>query len=166
MYINKSGEIKIRIHGVDQSIRWLATMRTELKVAAQVGILKAAEHLMEKIKAKFGTYQSTGGDGDGPWRKLSPDTNWRKVKKYGFKDKPLIATGKMRDSFYIKKGGKGTIAASVASKDPKLIHHIYGAPRAHLPRRDLFLVTAKEEEQECKDILKDEVYEAMSKLGW
>jgi hypothetical protein len=161
MYINKLGEVKVRIKGIDRTLRELANTNDDTLDAARSGVHKAAEYLMEVIKEKFGVYQDTGGNGGGAWARLKFETIQRKMRKYGVGDKPLIASGEMRDSFYIKEGGEGTIAASVASRDPKLIHHIYGAPRAGVPRRDPMLVTAVEEHDMCHDIVEDEINDVL-----
>lgn len=163
MYINRFGELKVRVRGINQSVRWLAGMRDSTFEAARVGAVKAAEYLMAVIKEKFGSYQATGGDGGGPWKRLSYETNTRKLRKYGFAHKPLIASGDMKESFYVKPGGKGRLSASVASDDPKLIHHIYGAPRANVPQRDPMLISAIEEADMCEDIIRDEVYKVLGR---
>ena len=164
MYINKAGEIKVRIRGVNQVIRWTAGCNETALKGAQKGAIEAAEYLMDVIKEKFGTYQSTGGTGGGPWAKLKFETIVRKLRAYGVGDKPLVASGSMKDSFYVKPGGPNTISASVASKDDKLLHHIYGAPRRGVPKRDPMLVTALEEEDMCHDIVEDAVNAAMDRF--
>lgn len=164
MYINRTGEIKVRIRGIDQAIRWAAGCNEMALKGAQDGAVEAAGYLMDVIKEKFGTYQSTGGDGGGTWSKLKFETIARKLRRFGVGDKPLVASGKMRDSFYVKPGGPGTIAASVVSQDDKLLHHIYGAPRRGVPKRDPMLVTAIEEADMCHDIVEDAVNDAMDRF--
>lgn len=160
MYINMSGEIKVRVKGVDRALLELARTDDAHKRALKRGVREAAEMLMQAIKSKFGSYQATGGTGGGAWARLTFDTMKQKLRKYGFSGKPLVGTGKMRDSFYVKDGGEGTFAASVASTDSKLINHIYGAPRVGLPQRDPMVVTAEEKRSDCRKIILEEVYRA------
>lgn len=185
MYINAKSEIKVRLKGIDTTIRDLASTSDKMNSNVKIGINDAAKFLMRQIKAKFGIYQPTGGEGGGPWKKLSWATQFRKMKTYGFKDKPLIASGDMKDSFYIKKGASGTLSASVASTDPKLVFHIYGtrsrrssvptyskkargygsdvsSGHGGIPPRDPMLVTAEECKDECTDIIKQAVYDAIN----
>jgi phage gpG-like protein len=159
-------EIKVRVRGVDHVVRDLAQVSEVTKDAAIRGVLKAAEHLRDKVKAKFGVYQPTGGRpaGRGPWPKLKFETIQRKLRKYGVGNKPLIASGKMRDSIEVVKGGAGRISASVGSDDPVLIHHVYGAPKAGVPQRDPIRVTAVEEKDVCSDIIKDEIYNSIGRV--
>lgn len=156
-------DVKVRIRGVDQYIRTLARTNDATRRAANVGVIKAAEHLLQKVREKFGVYQSTGGTGGGSWAKLKYETIARKLRK-GYGNKPLIETGAMRDSFSVVRGGKGTIAASVGSSDPKLIHHIYGAPRAGVPQRDPIRVTATEQMGACHDIIEREITKELKKI--
>lgn len=164
MQYNGGSEIKVRVRGVDKYIRDLVRTKETLRESARRGCLEAAKFLMESIQYKFGKYQQTGGTGGGAWAKLKPDTVFKKARKYGSSvaNKPLIGTGSMRDSFYVKGAttSKG-IAASVASNDPKLPYHVYGAPRAGLPPRDTMLVTAIEVQDICHDIIEDEVLKDM-----
>lgn len=185
MYINSKSEVKVRLKGIDTTVRDLASISDKMHSNVRMGINDAAKFLMRQIKAKFGVYQPTGGEGNGPWKKLSWVTQFRKMKMYGFKDKPLIASGKMRDSFYVKEGGAGTLSASIASTDPKLIFHIYGTRSRRyatptyskkargygeevshgsggVPPRDPMLVTAEECRDECSEIIKQVVYDAIS----
>ena len=75
----------VRIRGVDRVTRNLANTSDDTFDAAREGCNAAAKYLLEQIKAKFGTYQSTGGapKGLGSWPKLKPETRWKKMKKYG-----------------------------------------------------------------------------------
>lgn len=161
MFINKSGEIKIRIRGVTSVIRTLANTNERTKKAAYDGTIEAADYLCDVIKEKIGRYQSTGGDNGGKWRKLAFETIKRKMNKYGIGDKPLLASGDLRDSFYVKKGGKGTISASVASTDYKLQWHVEGRG---VPKRDPMMVTALEEADMCHDIIEDAINKVFDDL--
>lgn len=156
----------VRIRGVDRVTRNLANTSDDTFDAAREGCNAAAKYLLEKIKAKFGTYQSTGGapKGQGSWPKLKPETRWKKMKKYGYADKPLIATGKAVSSLKLKEGGKGRLAASV-STEGYMVHHVYGAPGANVPMRDPMRVTALEEQNACRDIVNDYIQKALRRSG-
>ena len=150
---------KVRIRGIDRCIRDLATISQETHYAAERGILKAAEHLLEKVVAKIGVYQRTGGPpaGRGRWRKLKHETLKKKAFKYGVGDEPLYASGALKNSFTVVKGGKGRLSASVGSDSEYLVHHVYGAPGANVPMRDPIRVTAVEEMEACHKIIEDEI---------
>ena len=158
--------MKVRVRGVNTTVRNLANTSEVVHDATSKGIYKAAEYLMQKVIEKFGTYQTTGGDpgGRGGWKKLTYETRKRKARKYGFSDKPLIATGEMMNSFSVKRGGKGTLAASVVSSSDILVYHVYGAPGAGLPMRDPIRVTAVEEMQACTQIIEDYVGDALRRF--
>lgn len=164
MYINRDGEIKVRVRGVNSAVRWSAGCNDEVLKAARSGTIEAAEYLKDVIQEKIGTYQSTGGTGGGAWAKLKYETIARKLREFGVGDRPLLASGDLQSSFYIVPGGPGTIAASVSSQDPKLIHHIYGAPRRGIPQRDPMIVTAVEEMDMCHDIIMDAIDDAFARM--
>lgn len=157
----------VRIRGVDRVIRNLVKTNDGVYDSAREGCNEAARHLLEKIKAKFGSYQSTGGDpnGYGSWKKLTYETRKRKLRKYGSADKPLIASGKTVGSLKLKEGGARTLAASVSVESDYIIHHIYGAPGAHVPMRDPMRVTALEEKQKCHDIVEQYIDDAIRRSG-
>lgn len=152
---------KQRVRGVDMYIRDLAKISDETHNAARRGTILAAEHLLKKVKAKIGVYQSTGGkpNGHGRWPKLKEDTIWKKMRKYGVGDKPLLMKGEdgLLGSFTVVEGGKGRLSASVGSDSEYLIHHVYGAPGAKVPQRDPIMVTAVEERDACHRIIEDEI---------
>ena len=158
---------KVRIRGIDTYIRDLAKLDDQTFYATEDGIEKAAQHLLQKVVAKIGVYQSTGGkpNGHGRWPKLKHETVKKKMFKYGIGDKPLLASGKLRDSFKIIKGGKGRLSASVGSDSDYLIHHVYGAPGAHVPMRDPIRITAMEEMETCHKIIEDEVMKSID-MWW
>lgn len=151
--------LKVRIRGIDTYIRDLAKLDQRTFNAAQDGIEKAAEHLLKKVVAKIGVYQSTGGPpgGYGRWKKLKYETIRKKYFKYGVGDKPLLASGDLKRSFRVVKGGKGRLSASIGSDSKYLIHHVYGAPGASVPMRDPVRVTAMEEMEACHKIIEDEI---------
>lgn len=155
--------LNVRVRGVDTTVRNLVKANENILDEAREGCEDAAEYLMGKIVDKFGTYQPTGGDpkGYGAWKKLSMETRFTKMRKYGFTDRPLIATGATKGSFSIKKAGKGRLAASVSSDSEVLKYHVYGAPRANVPMRDPARVTAKEEKDKCHEIIMKKVQSAI-----
>lgn len=146
-------------------VRDLARINNETYNAARRGTVKAAHHLLEKVVAKIGKYQSTGGmmGGRGRWEKLKEETIRKKLRKYNVGDKPLFASGELKESFSVVEGGKGRLSASVGSDSDYLIHHVYGAPGASVPMRDPIRVTAVEEAEECHKIIEDEITKEISK---
>jgi hypothetical protein len=69
----------------------------------------------------------------------------------------------MMFSFYIDTSNrtrKHTVA--IKSDDEKIVHHIYGAPGAGVPKRDPVRPTVKEERENCIKILIDKVKEVMN----
>ena len=152
-------EFKTRIRGIDTYIRDLAKLDSRTYSAARDGTVLAAEHLLQKVKDKIGVYQPTGGPpgGHGRWKKLKFETIKKKLRKYGVGDKPLYASGDLKESFSVVEGGRGRLSASVGSSSPYLIHHVYGAPGANVPMRDPIRVTAKEEMEACHKIIEDEI---------
>lgn len=157
--------IKFRVRGVDKYIRDLSKVSDESFMHARTGVEKAAEYLLEKVVSKIGVYQPTGGEprGYGRWKKLKYETVSRKLRRYNVGDKPLLASGALKGSFSVIKGGKGRLSASVGSDSEYLVHHVYGAPGANVPMRDPIRITAIEELDECHKIIADEI---IKKMGW
>lgn len=156
--------LNVRIRGIDTSIRDLYNKNQDVYEDTRKGINKAAKILMERIKAKFGIYQPTGGDpnGYGQWKKLKYNTvKWK--LSHGYPNKPLIMTGATAKSFSIKEGGEGRLSASVSSSSKVLVHHVYGAPGAKVPMRDPARITAMECKQECHDIIEKAIRRAIKK---
>lgn len=114
------------------------------------GLNDAAEFIMEDIIKRFGEYQSTGGNGNGAWKKLSSYTNERKMKLYGFTDKPLIATGAASRSFSRVNATKNNLSAEVKSSSEYLKYHVYGDG---VPKRDPVFASATDNMQEIYDII-------------
>jgi len=145
--------MNIRIKGIDRTIRNLANTNQQTLNAAQAGCKKAAEHLKTKIVAKIGVQQPG-------WEPLTWETRMKKLRKYGFSKKPLLASGEMKNSFYIKMphgtddGKSKAIAATVTSDDPKLFRHVYGEG---VPKRDPVLTTTEEERGKTHDIVRNEI---------
>ena len=158
---------KQRVRCVDTYIRDLAKTNDETFNAARRGVIMAAEHLLEKVKGKIGTYQPTGGppSGYGRWPKLKYETRLKKLRKYGVGDKPLLMKGEngLLGSFRVIKGGKGRLSASVGSDSEYLIHHVYGAPGANVPMRDPIRVTAMEERDTCHEIIENEIQKVINR---
>lgn len=148
--------LKFRVRGVDRYIRDLAKIDQKTFDAAREGVIEAAEYLRDVVKEKIGTYQPG-------WAKLKYETIKKKLRRYGVYEKPLYASGAMKDSIRVFKGGKGRLAASVGSDSPYLVHHVYGAPGAGVPQRDPIKVTAVEEMDMCHQIIEERI---MRELGW
>ena len=158
--------LKVRIRGVDTYIRDIAKIDHKTYDAAREGTIKAAQYLLEKVVAKIGKYQSTGGPpkGHGWWKQLKEETIRKKLRKYNVGNKPLLASGALKNSFSVVEGGKGRLSASVGSDSPHLIHHVYGAPGAKVPMRDPIRITATEEAEACHKIIEDEIMKEID--GW
>jgi hypothetical protein len=161
--------VKVRIRGIDRVTRDMAYASEATYKGARRGTVLAAKHLMQKILEKFGKYQSTGGDpnGYGAWKRLKYETIRKKALKWGVGDKPLIASGKSSSpsEWEVIEGGVGRLAASVGTDNEMLLNHIYGAPRAHVPMRDPVRITAKEESEECQDIIEREILSELARCG-
>ena len=149
--------LKVRVRGVDRYVRDLAKIDYKTFDAARDGVIEAAEYLLEVVKEKIGVYQPG-------WAKLKYNTIKKKLSRYGVGDKPLLASGAMRDSFKVVKGGKGRLSASVGSDSSYLVHHVYGAPGANVPKRDPIRVTAVEEMDMCHQIIEEKIMEVID--GW
>ena len=153
-------DIRVRIKGVDKTVRSLASISDYINDAAHDGCTEAAEHLKNKIEDKVGSYQSTGGPNGGPWPQLTRSTLFKHMR-IGKGDTPLDYTGGLKGSFYVQEGGKGRLSAQVKSSCEYIIHHIYGAPRKHVPKRDPMLCTANEERENCRRIILNAIGEAI-----
>lgn len=158
-------ELKFRVRGIDTYIRTLAKTNDQTFKAARSGAMEAAEYLLDVILEKIGVYQQTGGDPDGKgrWKKLKYETRRKKLRKYGVGDKPLLASGALKESFKVIPGGKGRLAASVGSDSPYLVYHVYGAPGAKVPMRDPIRITAIEEMDMCHQIIEDAIIKEMDR---
>lgn len=154
--------LNVRIRGIDTAIRDLVRTEEDVYDEARRGINEAAEHLMGKIVEKIGKYNPTGGDpgGHGAWKKLKFQTVKKKLM-HGYSSAPLIMTGGTKNSFSIKEGGVGRLAASVHSSSDVLAYHVYGAPSANVPMRDPARITAKEESDTCHKIIEDHIIKAI-----
>lgn len=152
--------IKAHLIGFDKVIRTFDRTNADVEEALYEGTEDAATYLRERIEDRFGTYQSTGGRSNGPWAKLKYKTIAQKRKRgHGANaTKPLVETGDMMFSFDIQTSNRTRKhTATITSDDDKLIHHIYGAPEAGVPRRDPVRPTFEAERQKCFDIIADAV---------
>jgi hypothetical protein len=140
--------IRVRITGVDAVVRSYDRTKDGIEDALTTGTEEAADYLIDCIQDKFGKYQPG-------WEQLKYETIHRKKMN---KTKPLVEYADMMFSF-----NKMTSARTrkhiihVTSNDPKLIHHMYGAPVVNLPKRDPVRPTVKEENEKCLEILRKAV---------
>lgn len=156
--------LKIKADGIEETIKFMDTTDKRIHDGIVAGLTASSNYLRDAIKAKFGSYQNTGGNGGGSWKKLKYSTVVRKRKRGmgSNANKPLLGTGEMRDS--IKSVvNKNKLIAGVMSDDPKLVHHVYGAPRAGVPRRDPVLITTKEEEENIVKVFEEELFKVVFK---
>lgn len=156
--------MKVDVSGLNEIIKELDTMDKSIKVGTRRGLVKSSIYLRDKIKERFGTYQASGGDGGGPWKRLLYATVVRKRKKgYGTSaNSPLVKTGKLRESIKNRINRAGT-EASIYSNDTRLKYHVYGAPRMGVPKRDPMKITTKEEQENVIEIFKEELLDEISK---
>ena len=150
--------MRVHISGLDAIIRNFNRRIDGMEDALNEGCTEAAEYLQECIEDKFGHYQPG-------WERLKPETISKKVGKGNSHNatKPLIDYGDMMFSFEIQiRNRTRKHVVAVTSDDPKIIHHIYGAPNAHVPKRDPVRPTVKEERLECIEILTNRVKELMN----
>lgn len=146
--------IKVRIKGVDAVVRSYDRKKEGIEEALTEGTEEAADYLIECIEDKFGVYQPG-------WEKLKPETIFKKAMN---KTKPLVEFGDMMFSFDKRTSAKTRKhVVHVTSDDPKLIHHMYGAPGANVPKRDPVRPTVKEENDTCLDMIKDAVRRAFKR---
>lgn len=146
--------IKVRIKGVDAVVRSYDRKKEGIEDALTEGTEEAADYLIECIEDKFGVYQPG-------WEKLKPETIFKKVMN---KTKPLVEFGDMMFSFNKRTSVRTRKhVVHITSDDPKLIHHMYGAPGANVPKRDPVRPTVKEENDTCLNIIKDAVRRAFKR---
>lgn len=151
-------EIRAYVTGMDAVVRGFDRRINGMDEALDEGCTEAAEYLQECIENKFGHYQPG-------WEHLKEETIRKKISQGNGANasKPLVNFGDMMFSFHIdisNKTRKHTVA--VKSDDPKLVHHIYGAPAANVPKRDPIRPTVKEERLKCIDIVIKKVKEIMN----
>lgn len=149
--------IRAHVSGIDAVIRNFDRRAEGMEEALDEGCTKAAEYLQECIENKFGVYQKG-------WKPLAYLTRLKKRRKGNGanSNKPLVDYGDMMFSFYIdisNRSRRHTVA--IKSDDERLIHHMYGAPRAGVPKRDPVRPTVKEERERCHEILINKVKEVM-----
>jgi hypothetical protein len=145
--------IKTRITGVDAVVRQFDRTRDDIEQALIRGTEEAGDYLIECIENKFGVYQPG-------WKKLKYETIYRK-RRHGAganATKPLVEFSDMMFSFFKKTSAKTRKhVVHIYSDDPKLIHHIYGAPSKNVPKRDPVRPTIKEENDKCLEMIADAV---------
>lgn len=151
-------EIRMHVSGIDAVIRNFDRRIEGMEEALDEGCIEAAEYLQECVEDKFGKYQKG-------WKRLKPESIKKKSLKGndGNASKPLVDYGDMMFSFYIDTSNrtrKHTVA--IKSDDEKIVHHVYGAPGAGVPKRDPVRPTVKEERENCIKILIDKVKEVMN----
>lgn len=140
--------ITVKVKGLDAVVRSYDRKKEGIEDALTEGTKEAADYLIECIQYKFGVYQPG-------WEKLKPETIF---KKFMNKTKPLMEYTNMMHSFDKKVSARTRKhVVHITSDDPKLIHHIYGAPSANVPKRDPVRPTVKEENNTCLEIIKDVV---------
>ena len=145
--------ITVKVKGVDATVRSFNRKKDGIEDALTEGTEDAADYLIEKIEDKFGHYQAG-------WDKLKDDTI-RKEQSMGYgsnANKPLVMSADMMFSFDKKTSAKTRKhVVHITSDDPKLQHHMYGAPCAGVPKRDPVRPTIREENEHALDIIKNAV---------
>lgn len=150
--------IKVRVTGVDAVVRAFDRTQQRIEDALTEGTEEAGDYLIECIEDKFGVYQPG-------WDKLKYETIVRKRRRGAGANanKPLIEFGDMMFSFYKKTSARTRKhIVHILTDDTKIVHHIYGAPDAGVPKRDPVRPTVKEENDECLKIIKDAVGRAVN----
>lgn len=145
--------ITVKVRGVDAVVRSFDRKKEGIEQALSEGTEEAGDYLIERIEDKFGVYQPG-------WAKLKYETIARKRRRGAGSNanKPLIEFGDMMFSFFKKTSAKTRKhIVHISSNDPKLIHHMYGAPAKNVPKRDPVRPTIKEENDKCLEIIKDAV---------
>lgn len=145
--------ITVKVRGVDAVVRSFDRKKEGIEQALSEGTEEAGDYLIERIEDKFGVYQPR-------WAKLKYETIARKRRRGAGSNanKPLIEFGDMMFSFFKKTSAKTRKhIVHILSDDPKLIHHMYGAPAKNVPKRDPVRPTIKEENDKCLEIIKDAV---------
>lgn len=145
--------ITVKVRGVDAVVRSFDRKKEGIEQALSEGTEEAGDYLIERIEDKFGVYQPG-------WAKLKYETIARKRRRGAGSNanKPLIEFGDMMFSFFKKTSAKTRKhIVHISSDDPKLIHHMYGAPAKNVPKRDPVRPTIKEENDKCLEIIKDAV---------
>lgn len=145
--------IRTRISGVDAVVRSFDRTRDDIEQALTDGTEEAGDYIIECIEDKFGVYQPG-------WAKLKYETIYRKKRRGAGANatKPLIEFGDMMFSFFKRTSAKTRKhVVHIYSSDPKLLHHMYGAPAKNVPKRDPVRPTIKEENDRCLEIIKNAV---------
>ena len=145
--------IRVRISGVDAVVRSYDRKKEDIEQALTDGTEEAGDYLIECIEDKFGVYQPG-------WAQLKYETIVRKRRRGAGANanKPLIEFADMMFSFFKRTSARTRKhVVHILSDDPKILHHIYGAPARNVPKRDPVRPTIREENEKCLDIIKDAV---------
>jgi hypothetical protein len=102
-----------------QAIRQFLMFGAEEHIIKHAALEAGGKLFLEKAKNAIGTYEYG-------WPQLAESTIARKERG----DTPLLETGEMRDSGYVKATGQGVI---VGFSDHKLVYHEWGT--RHIPPR-------------------------------
>jgi len=150
-------EITFSIEGEVQLIRRLRDIERDLKdwtpEFKRIGNL-----LLKTFKHNFQTQGRTLGE---PWKRLAPSTIAQKRRK-GYPLTPLIATGKMRDSF---KAGVGRFHVEISNPVAYFPYHQSRRPRRKLPRRVMMKID-EERKQLISKIFIEAVQTTLQKRGF
>jgi phage gpG-like protein len=143
-------ELSIQIKGSKETrakLRRLGTSLYDLRSSmADIG-KKSAEYYSNQ------GMNSQGGVFGNRWAPLKNRTIARKAKKYAGRP-PLVATGKMRDSFTYAPSSRSVLVGNSA---PYFKYHQSTLPRKKLPRRQMLGINAPIRTL-VREIIKDEVY--------
>lgn len=145
--------IRVRVSGVDAVVRSYNRKKEDIEQALTDGTEEAGDYLIECIEDKFGVYQPG-------WEKLKYETIVRKKRRGAGINarKPLIEFADMMFSFFKRTSAKTRKhIIHIISDDPKILHHIYGAPAANVPKRDPVRPTINEENDKCLEMIHDAV---------
>lgn len=122
---------------------------------------KPLKEIGDELVSYYGgqVFASQGGVYGTPWAQLSPSTQAYKAKHYvAYAAIPLIATGKMRNSFRSTPSARQLVIDNTA---PYFDYHQSNAPRTRLPRRQMLGVN-----DDVKSIIKQIITRDLNgKLG-
>lgn len=132
-------EISWSIEGEKQLSRVLETKANALK-DLKPPFTEAAKNLKKTFESEV--FTSRGAVIDEQWKPLSPLTLALKAKR-GFSSDPLVATGKMKNSFVYAVSSDQAVIGNVATY---FKYHQSKLPRKKLPRR-VMMKLAEEQKQ-------------------
>lgn len=112
---------------IEKKLRRLGSSLTDLSSAMEAIGRDASEYYRDQV------FASQGGALGAVWPRLSPRTIASKTKRYPqFVNTPLVATGKMRDSFTYSAD---RTSVRIGNNANYYKYHQSSAPRRRLPRR-------------------------------